>query len=249
MNRLAAALSCLVVLAPLLVSGCAQPPAGPTEYAAAVSPPVCAAIESSGGAQRWRQLGPVRATAVVALYDEKGTAWVTQQKQVIDLFNGRIRASARLPRGTWTAQVGEGADPAFHVEGEPSSQVVRQRVLDGLWMTLHRVRGPLNLCYFGEQAGPARRVKIDGQELIRVPVVQSRHGARAYYFDPHSSMLRLMTAGSDEPGQGGTVTVFTYAMQRGGLAFPSRIEVRRIGQHQLIGDARVMTVDYTDVDL
>ena len=69
----------------------------------------------------------------------------------------------------------------------------------------------------------------------------------AYYFNAETSLLRFATAGGDQPGGDGTVTVYSYRVASNGMAFPAKISVMRIGQHVLIGDRPVLEVEYRQV--
>ncbi|KPK85967.1 MAG: hypothetical protein AMJ81_02270 [Phycisphaerae bacterium SM23_33] len=208
---------------------------------------VSGCIGAMGGLERWQSVGPIRAQAVVIVYDEVGTADVSKQDQVIDLRAGTIRASARLPETEWTAKVTEAGGVSFKSKGPAVPAAVRARHVAALKMILHRVRGPLNLCGRGERARGAQPVRVDGMDLIRVPAQDGRGGIAAYYFDAQSCLLRLVTAGADAPGGEGTVTRYSYRTMANGLAFPERISVFRIGRHVLVGDEPVLEVNYHEV--
>ena len=62
-------------------------------------------VEVIGGLKRWKQIGLIRATAVVTIYDETGRGIINEQHQVIDIHRNIIRASAALPHGQWSATV------------------------------------------------------------------------------------------------------------------------------------------------
>jgi hypothetical protein len=121
------------------------------------------------------------------------------------------------------------------------------QTISALRIILHRLRGPLNLYWRGEQAVAAQPLRLEGMDLVRVPVRNSRAGVAAYYFDARTHLLKLATAGADAPGGEGTVTVYTYRRLPGGLAFPSRLAVYRIGRNVLVGDQPVLEVDYQSV--
>lgn len=210
-------------------------------------PVVTGCIDAMGGLKRWQSVGPIHAQAVVTVYDEAGTADVGKQDQVIDLRAGTIEATSRLPDVEWTARVTEAGGVSFRAKGPAVPAAVRARQVDALKMILHRVRGPLNLCGHGERAGGARRVRVDGMDLIRVPVQGGRANIAAYYFDAHTCLLRLASAGADAPGGEGTVTRYSYRTRPDGLSFPERISVFKIGRHVLIGDEPVLEVNYHKV--
>jgi len=197
------------------------------------------------GFGRRSDVSSIRATAIVALYDEAGRAAVNEQRHVFDLRAGALTASAKLPHGNWTAKVSQNGPPAFRSNVALSGEQ-RQRLLDALTTILRRVRGPSSLAE-GARAGKPKRVRIEAMELIRVAGGDGRGGAAAYYFDAKTHILRLASAGGDAPGQEGTVTRYTYRMFPNGIAFPSRLAVMRIGKHVLIGDRPVVEVDYHGV--
>lgn len=230
----------------LSVVGCGGDPYRPYRLGAA-QPVVGRCIDMMGGLKRWRSVKPIRAHALVTMYDSAGQATVNEQDQVIDLRRGKIRATARVPDGEWTATVRQSGKGKLEAEGFDPSEQMTSQVVAALRMTLHRVRGPLNLCGRGERAVNAQPVRLTGEDLIRVPVTGGREGIAAYYFDARTSLLRFATAGADAPGGEGTVTVYSYRVAPNGMAFPSRISVMKIGRHVLIGDAPVLEVEYRQV--
>lgn len=208
---------------------------------------VSGCVDAMGGLKRWQSVKPIRAEAVVTVHDEAGIARVNKQEQVIDLGAGRIEASARLPDSVWAARVNDNGKARFEAEGFTIPEGVATLQIKALKTILHRVRGPLNLLGGSERAAGARRVRIDGMDLIRVAVQGSRADIAAYYFDAQTCLLTLATAGADEPGGEGTVTRYTYRMLDNGMAFPERISVHKIGRHVLIGDEPVLEVGYRNV--
>lgn len=210
-------------------------------------PAVAASMDAIGGAARWRQLHSVDAKAVVSTYDASGAAMINLQRQKIDVAGGSISAEADLPGGGWRAGVRLTGSPSFSSQGAAVSGKNQGLLADGLRTTLHRVRGPLNLIDGTERAQPSQLVRVSGVQYVRVPVSGSPVGVKAYYFDAETKLPRMVTAGGDAPGQAGTVTVYTYQMQPNGLAFPVRVDVRRIGRHVLVGEEKVLTVDYQQV--
>ena len=205
------------------------------------------AIEVMGGLERWQAVGPIRARAVVTIYDESGSAVVNRHEQLIDLRAGRIQASARVPGGRWTATVHASGRASFKADGVALGPEFRSRLLAALKTLLHRLRGPMNLCGQGEKAGKVSRARVDGMELVRVAASGGSADVAAYYFDAQSKLLTLLTTGDDAPGGQGTVTRYTYQMLPNGMAFPARISVVRIGRHTLIGTRPVLAVEYHDI--
>lgn len=204
-------------------------------------------VEMMGGLQRWESVGPIRATALVTMYDSAGQATVNEQEHEIDLPGGWIRAVAKVPQGRWTATVTDRGKVKFRADSFDASEEMSSQIGAALGMTLHRLRGPLNLCGHGERAVGAGTVRLSGEDLVRVPATGGRQGVAAYYFDDQSSMLRLVTTGADAAGGEGTVTVYSYRVAPNGMSFPARISVMKIGRHVLIGDEPVLEVQYRDV--
>ncbi len=230
----------------LAVSGCADPyteckvgPAGDI---------VVGSIDAMGGMSRWRSVGSIEAVAVVSIYDDTGKAMINEQHQVIKLDKDVILALARTAEGSWTAAVCGDGDSKFKSKGFTASSERKKAIIESLQTILHRVRGPMNLCLGDEKPTATERVRIDGEEMIRVPVAGGAGGVKAYYFDAQTSALRLVTVGADKPGGDGTVTVYSWRIFPNGLAFPVRISVRKIGRNVLIGDKPVLEVDYRQVN-
>ena len=229
----------------LAVAGCADPYAGyklgPARDAVAGS------IDAMGGLGRWRSVGQIEATAVVSIYDNAGKAMINEQHQIIDLKKDVILASARTADGSWTAATGGDEDSKFKSKGFTASSERKAAVVESLRTILHRVRGPMNICVGDEKPTASERVRIDGQDLIRVAVTGGTGGIKAYYFDAQTSALRLVTAGGDKAGEDGTVTVYSWRMFPNGMAFPVRISVMKIGSNVLVGDKPMLKVDYLQV--
>jgi hypothetical protein len=198
-----------------------------------------------GGLKRWLSAGPISAEAVVTLYDDAGKAFVNKHRQLYNIAGGTLSAGARLPEGRWTAELSRTAAPVFR-SGVAMPAGTRRLLVTALQTTLHRVRGPMN--FFDslgpERPGLPRRVRVASMDLFRVGVQGAPGGVKAYYFDAQTYLLRLVTAGSDEPGKDGTVTLYTYRMCSNGMAFPSRLAVMKIGQHVLVGEKPVLEVDF-----
>jgi len=229
----------------LAVAGCADPYAvyklGPARNAVAGS------IDAMGGLDRWRTVGQIEATAIVSIYDDFGKATINEQNQIIDLKKDVIRSSARTADGSWTASVGGEEDSKFKSNGFTASSERKKATIESLRTILHRVRGPMNICVSGEKPTAAERVRIDGQDLIRVPVTGGTGGIKAYYFDAQTSALMLVTARGDKAGEDGTVTVYSWRMFPNGMAFPVQISVMKIGSNVLVGDKPVLKMDYLRV--
>ena len=206
-------------------------------------------VDAVGGLKQWRSAGDIHADAVVTLYDEAGAAAVNRHEQVISIHRGRLWASARVPEGSWAATATARGKTRFKADGADLPAELKARLLASLGVMLHRLRGPLNLCGYGETAGEVSEVRVDGQDLIRVAAKGGRGDVKAYYFDAASSMLRFVTAGADAAGGEGTVTVYEYDTPPNGMALPKRLSVVKIGEHALLGDQPVIEVEYRNVRL
>lgn len=205
-------------------------------------------VQASGGHKAWRKASSIHAQAIVTLYDKDGTATVNRQEQVIDLRGGRLWASAREPEGTWSARTDDRGHARFDDDGADVPEALQGRLLGSLGTMLHRLRGPMNLCGYGEKPGETSEVRVDGKDLIRVGATGGRADVKAYYFDAKTHLLQLVTAGGDKPGQDGTVTVYGYDDKLpNGLAMPTRLAVVKIGKHVLVGDQPVLKVRYSNL--
>jgi len=71
----------------------------------------------------------------------------------------------------------------------------------------------------------------------------------AYYFDADSGLLRFVTAGADQAGGEGTVTIYDYSRMAGGRMFPRRLRAVKIGRLVLIGEEPVWEADLSNVSL
>ena len=238
----------LLIVSVLLCAGCAADSYGRYGLGEATEV-VGASIETLGGAGRLLRAGPIDADAIVTLYDEAGTAYVNRQRQTYRLGAGTLDAEAALPEGPWSAHIRAGAAPSLEA-GAALSAERRELLLKALDACQHRVRGPLNLLNVsgtGETAGKPQRVHLPGMEVFRVPVTGGDQDVKAYYFDARTYLLRLVSAGADQAGGEGTVTVYTYRVGPDGMAFPSRLRVVKIGRNVLVGDTPVLDVDFHHV--
>jgi len=204
-------------------------------------------VEATGGLKAWRKAGSIHADAVVTIYDDAGTAMVNRHEQVIDLRRGKLWASARVPDGTWSARTDDRGHVHFDADGAAVPEALKSRLLGSLGTMLHRLRGPMNLCGYGEMPRETSEVRVDGRDLIRVAAAGGRADVKAYYFDAGTHLLQFVTAGADKPGQDGTVTVYDYEKFPNGLAIPTRLAVVKIGENVLVGDQPVLEVRYSNV--
>ena len=238
------------VLGILLVAGCelngSRDPYAGYELGPARDA-VAASVEAIGGLNAWRKVSTVRATAVVTLYDQAGTAYVDRQEHEIDLGAGRIVALGMAGRGSWRAEAYEDGRGGVTVSGAPMPAAAQKRLIEALSRLARRTGGPMNLLAGGERVRTARPVNVGGHDLVRVGVDGDNQRATAYYFTREGGLLRMVTEGADSPGKDGTVTQYTYKVLPNGLAFPARIRVVRIGRHVLVGSRPVMDVEFSNV--
>ena len=230
----------------MLLAGCASDPYKRYQLGPA-RPVVGRCVDMMGGLRRWQWAGPIRAKALVTIYDAAGKATVHEVDQVIDVNAGTIRATSVLPEGTWTAEIDQEGKSQFQAKGFTATEDLSSQVISALWTNLHRVRGPLNLLGRDEQVVDAAPARLPGADLVRVPVRGGGQGIVAYYFDVQTSVLRFVTSGADAPGRDGTVTKYLYRVAPNGMAFPSKIAVVKIGQHVLVGEEPVLEIEYRQV--
>jgi hypothetical protein len=237
----------LPVLAACLLAGCCKAGYQGCDLGAARQA-VVGSIDSMGGIDRWRSVDEINATAIVTTYDEKGQAFANSQQQSIALQSGVITASAQVGMGgQWHARINADGSADWDATGVADSAAMAGREADALRAILHRVRGPLNLCLYGEKPAGAGKVDIGGHQYIRVPVEPNKARIMAYYFDAQTYALAMVTAGADAAGKQGTITIYSYQMLPNGLAFPAHISIFKIGQHVLKSDEPVLEVEFKGV--
>ncbi len=208
------------------------------------------AVEAIGGAEKWRSVRPLRAKALVTVYDAQGAAYVSLQDHVIDLNAGRIDASGQAAADQgWALTVREDGSGQF-VQGESALRPEHRRLLlDSLSLLAHRLRGPVNLTRGPGTPVSAETVSLRGRRLIRVGVANDPQGTQAYYFDPDSRLLHMVTAGGDAVGEDGTVALYDYELLVSrGIGFPKRVRIVRIGDFSLVGQQPVVDVEYQRVE-
>lgn len=208
---------------------------------------VATSMDVIGGLARWKDVGRVHATAVVTIYDDAGKGTVNEQRQVIDIHRNVIHASAMMPQGQWNATVPATGKAPLKTSGSALTKAERDRLIRSLRIILHRVQGPLNLSMHNEKPGKPASVVIGGKKFIRLAVTGGNSDIKAYYFDPQTYVLEMVTAGADKPGGKGTVTLYSWKLLPNGLAFPERISVMKIGSEVLIGNTPVLEVNYLNV--
>jgi len=207
---------------------------------------LAAGVEALGGLSAWRKVDVVRAETIVTVYSADDRQYVSRQTQWIDSDSGRIEAAGDTAIGRWRA-VCTGPNKFSLSGANVLDQLTPEQLRQILPIILHRAAGPRNLLGKGEKPDEVSSVLVDGRELTRVAVHGGEAHAAAYYFDPTSGLLQMVTAGADRPGKEGTVTLYTYQILPDGLVFPKTIQVRRLGRYVLIGSPRMLDVEFSDV--
>ncbi|MCY2929745.1 MAG: hypothetical protein NTV86_09685 [Planctomycetota bacterium] len=245
---------CLAAI--LAIGGCAggglESPKPP-----AMNPALCRAaymsLQSNGGFKAWQGLGPVRAKAVLSIHEPGAQEYVTAVGLTIDLAGGVLEASGQTATGAWQARAGIDGTYTLSGEGLPGEPARQEQIGKALATILHRLRGPMNLLLGSDRpAGASREADVDGVEVVRLPVAGGAFDAKAYYFDKADRRLAFLTAGADAPGGKGAVTLYEYRTFRGGLAFPSRLRLIRVGTNVLVGrqgDDLLLDVTFSHVQL
>jgi hypothetical protein len=227
----------LLIVAGLLAGGC-----GTNRNELAGKPgaePVAAGIEYMGGLEQWRKVDTVLASAVITTF---GQAPASERARVrFDVWDDELTA-VQNPGGQWTVTAD---DDGCRSSGAFASDAQRQRLCEAIAFFAARLRGPLVLCGGKLTTGQPQRVWVEGMDLVRVPVTGGSE--KAFYFSAADGALRLVTAGGDEPGQAGTVTIYTYDEVAGGMMFPRKLRVVSIGELTLIGAKPLMEIDLSNL--
>ncbi len=208
-------------------------------------------IQAMGGLETWKNIDKASADALVTFYNEQGQPYVNRQAHVINVHGRVIRAIGETSKGEWQARYSPETGwlwnrNTFAIKGGAKLDEITPGRLEGALTTLlHRVRGPLNLVGGDEMPGNSEKVWLNSQDLVRVPVENG--SVKAYYFGLISGLLQMVTEGGDEPGQPGTVTLYTYQILPNGVVFPKTIRVVEIGRHVLVSQAPILEVEYSNV--
>ena len=209
---------------------------------------IASAIESTGGLGAWKNVGRIRAKALMTIYEDDGRSYVNRQVHDIDINARKLTIKAAGGSGEWRATYSTGWIGGFSLSNPSALEGLTRGRLRGIMsVLLHRLIGPLNLLGREERPGGPAKVTVDGENLIRVPVEGDRTMASAYYFDVSGGGLRMIADGSEKPGRKGTVTLYTYRMLPNGMLFPGRIMIVRTGQYILVGRSTIVDVEYSDI--
>jgi len=205
-------------------------------------------LRSMGWIGEEGEVRQVQAHAVLTTYDEAGGAHHAHVSMDIDLAGRSLRAHSQTPQGPWKAQVREGTAGSLKADFE-MSLARRERLLSALETVRICVGGPANFLFTDERVRQTERVEVQGKAWVRVAVQPNVRRTMAYYFDPHSHLLRLLTIGADRPAGEGLVARYEYMMLDDGAAFPRRITLTRTGRHVLVGSEAVVEVTFSQVRL
>lgn len=209
-------------------------------------PALEAMVGNYGGIDRLSAIDSLETDAVFTSYDD-GTARVWAAHLILEPRQGVLYANGALPGGGWRARVGLDGRPGTQIQTtgalrfSPQERAELERVLR---LVLHRVRGPLNLLAGGETVTEVEAVFTAGYELERIRVDGRSPLATAYFVDTQADELRFVTAGGDQPGADGTLTLYTNT-RADGTVLPQRLRVVRIGRVALVGDRPVLEVQFT----
>ncbi len=238
----------VAVLAGVL-AGCVGGGLGPVnvEQLGEAAPALMAAAETHNTQAR-RNVAAIEADALITRYDG-ATEVVSVQRLRIEPARGRIRSTALYPGGSWQATVGLDGDADFQTTGRVQLTEAQQaEIASYLRLILHRVRGPLNLLGGGERPVGVTEVFQAGLRADRVESTGRRELARGYFFELPDHELRMITAGGLEAGQQGTVSRL-WNSEFDGLLLPVAIRVTSLGGDSLLGDRRLMDVEFNRVTI
>jgi len=202
-------------------------------------------LDAMGDSGSWWGGRKISVDAVLTTYDQNGKS-ISRQHQQFDLKGNTLNAKAQYPGGSWQANVRSSGRCEFTSVGVYLSSQEKQRLCDTLQTILHRVRGPMNFLDTPARPLAPEPMNVAGERVIRVGMEGGEHEAMAYYFDAATKLLRFVTAGADQPGRDGTVTIYQYMTLKNGTAFPRSIRIVKVGGNVLIGDEPVMEVEFTD---
>jgi hypothetical protein len=208
---------------------------------------IATSLDSMGGLEAWQEVGRVRMTAVVTMYDFEAVPYVNRQKQVLNVRGGTLAVEATNPRGTWNLTSKADGTCNMNVRGLWPADDKVIVIACSTATLLHRLRGPMNFLLTDERPDSAERTRFDGKDVVRVGVAGDTEWAAAYYFDATTGLLRYVTSRGDGPFEYGTVTIYDYAMLPNGMAFPKRIKVVALGDHAMIGEQVLLEADFSDV--
>ncbi len=244
------AIAAVVVLA---LAGCSRPESQDSRQEMQLSHlgpargVVLAAIDALGGQANWQQAGAIHAKATVTVVDPDGRAEISFQRQEIDVSAGRLSAVADAGSGQWRAVVNTRGDLLWGTRRLPRGEPRTHLIAESLAMLLRRVQGPFALVTGQVTCTSVTPARLEGRRVLRVAVDAPKTGETAYYFDEGTGLLAYVTAGSERPGDDGTVTMYRYAAVNGGATFPVTVRVVRTGKYVLLGSEAVLEAEFSSV--
>ena len=239
----------VLVVAALSCTGCGGA-GGPNAYhgydLGPANDAVAKSIEWMGGYEKVKDVSILQTTALVTEYNADSRTFASRQQYKVNFSRDYIYARTPTGEGYWNAWVWNSRKGWVFAHGFDMDAAAKQKIKRTLAMIFYCIRGPMN--FLGhEQAVSSTAVRQSGMDLVRVGVKGSGSGAEAYYFDRTTGQLRFVTFGADCPGAAGTVAIYRYQKLPDGLMVPVRIELMEIGQNVLIGQKRVLDVEFSDI--
>ncbi|MFW5840470.1 MAG: hypothetical protein ACOCZE_07810 [Planctomycetota bacterium] len=208
-------------------------------------PVVRSAIDAVGGPEAWSRLGQIRMHLVLSVFDPSRGRYVLSGRALLDVPTGKLTVWSQTARGPWKVTVNRYDASAGEDTNLPAQR--RQAIVGALSQVAHRLYGPWNL------VGPAEKPRLTGPAMVgglrmaRLHVTENTRQTQAYYVDPQTNLLRFVTAGSDIPGEQGSVTIYQWTDLPDGLRLPARMESRSIGRYVLLGDDPIWQVELLDL--
>jgi len=197
-----------------------------------------------------KNISAIDAIALMTIYEDDGAGCVYEAKVTIQPHKKRLRAVGYLPGGQWRADVRLDGHASIRTRNESIlTERQKTRLGEALRLTLHRVRGPMNLLDGTEHADRAEPVFISAQHLQRVVATGREALASAYFFDETNCELRMVARGDFTiPGEG-TVTQLRNAPMADGIIMPILLEVAAFGQNSFVGDKKILSVELKNLQI
>jgi len=265
-----------IVWAGLMLAGCrwygapkAEPEAdrlavGPDQEALSIPPDyVSAAIDATGGLSAWIQTKERRFAAVVTVYDEDGSFYLTEHEIAVYPWSNAITISSNEPRSKFTWQF---VDGQYEVKEGDTRLDVSPRVEAGrdyAGALLQVAAAPARLIAPGVVLSPRPApVKIQGQwyqpieaKFPTQKVVVTKKGEEqtvaldpywtqgVYYQNQKSRLVDLVWLGNPDAQRFLVVRGYDYApVQEDGVLAPTKIELFQSDLRETVG-ARLFEVD------
>ena len=208
-------------------------------------------IAQTGGINNWRKVRKIKGLAIVADHTTtSGKTFANQFKYTLKLTQNQIGKSIKVaevknvnpmhftayPKD---ANLAKSIDNAKEITDRAKRQL---EITKGFFaLVSNQLTGALNLVPDKIKKNDISHVRIHGEIFIRIGHKTSNS---AYYFDPKTNILRYVTNGADKAGKLGTITVFHYATNKKSCVLPTSIEVRKLGDHVLLGNTVLFSADF-----